>query len=502
MQWILCFSSAAWRQIFIFNHSGHNWDYQGGLDKPKYLPWPGHYEKGPWLDAQGNSVATIASADAGVWPAELQPDNCYTRAGKGSLSSENIDDDHAEMKRSDFAGELRDFNFDGRNTLSDLARCYKYWIALTDCDGFRLDTLKHVPQEVARNFCGTIKEFAANLGKTNFFLVGEVGGPDENAGKYLDALELNLNATLDIGSMRNALHAVAKGLASPQAYFDIVDAWDPVLGSHRRSGPRHVSILDDHDHISGDKVRFSSDAASDHQVVVGVAIQLFSLGIPCIYYGTEQALAGPEKSERDQYLPDYNVGDPPPDKYLREVMFGAEHPRLSGRDGLQPDAAGSDLGLPAFGAFGTVGHHCFDVMFPAYRCIKALIALRQQYAVLRYGRQYLRKISNFNAPFASAPAGELITWSRILDDEEALCIVNGNGLHSRGADVVVDAALNAQAGAFFEVIGNSAQAIIGPGYNGSHPVGQRLTVKRRGPISYVETRDIQPSEVIVLTNHP
>ena len=28
--------------------------------------------------------------------------------------------------------------------LADLARCYKYWIALTDCDGFRIDTLKHV----------------------------------------------------------------------------------------------------------------------------------------------------------------------------------------------------------------------------------------------------------------------------------------------------------------------------------------------------------------------
>lgn len=56
--------------------------------------------------------------------------------------------------------------------------------------GSRLDTLKHVPFDAARNFCGTIKEFASNLGKKNFFLLGEVGGPDENANRYLDVLEL------------------------------------------------------------------------------------------------------------------------------------------------------------------------------------------------------------------------------------------------------------------------------------------------------------------------
>ena len=82
----------------------------------------------------------------------------------------------AEFKRSDFPGDLRDFNFDSSTLLSDLARCYKYWIALTNCDGFRIDAIKNVPEEAARKFCGTIKEFAANLGKVNFFLVGEVAG--------------------------------------------------------------------------------------------------------------------------------------------------------------------------------------------------------------------------------------------------------------------------------------------------------------------------------------
>ena len=243
-------------------------------------------------------------------------------------------DDPTRSSAAPISSVLRDVNFDGTAALDDVARCYKYWIALTDCDGFRLDTLKHVPESAARNFCGAIKEFAGNLGKTDFFLVGEVAGSDDDADATCSVLGSNLDATLDIGEMPAALHGVAKGLVAPAAYFDFAPRWDDDLGSHRDSGNRHVSILDDHDHVSGDKVRFSTDAASDHQVVAGVAIQLFSLGIPCIYYGTEQALAGPERaSERPvpAGLTPARTGPVPARGDVR-----AAHTRAAGRAGLAP----------------------------------------------------------------------------------------------------------------------------------------------------------------------
>lgn len=486
----------------IFNHSGHNWDYEGDVTDPPYKPWPLYYNKGPWLDGSGahSPEATPRDAETGVWPVELQGDVSYTRAGKGSLSGEDIDDDHAEFKRTDFDGSFRDFNSDDAPTLNYLARCYKYWIALADLDGMRLDTLKHVPKESARNFCGTLKEFAANLGKANFFLVGEVGGPDDNAAKYLDALELNLNATLDIGDSRVALTDVAKGLTVPSRYFGITGQWDPVLGSHRNSGPRHVKVVDDHDHVFGRKVRFSTDAATDHQVTAALGVLLFTLGIPCIYYGTEQAFAGPEKAERDRYLPDFGGNA---DKYLRETMFGGEHPRQSGAAGLATGAAGLDPALPGFGAFGTVGVHFFDTQFHVFRRAQELIRVRRTFPALRSGRQYARQIRNFGMPFADAPAGEIIAWSRILDEEEILCIVNGNGLASRGADVIVDAALNDAPGATLRVIANTAELIAGAGYTGTHPVGEEVPVQRDpGGAAYVAIRSVAPSEVIVLTNRP
>ena len=327
-----------------------------------------------------------------------------------------------------------------------------------------------------------------------------MAGGDYAQDRYLDVLARNLNAALDIGEMRLDLNGVAKGLKHPGDYFNGFNAGDAEMGSHRNLGERHVSVLDDHDHVFGEKIRFSSEAASDHQVVAGVALQLFSLGIPCIYYGTEQAFAGPEPSER-RWLPSWKGGEHA-DRYLREAMFGPEHPRRAGRPGLAGPPDGLDSNLPGFGPFGTAGRHCFDAQHPTFLRIAAMTALRKAFPVLRYGRQYARPIAFLGRPFALYGPGEIVAWSRILDDEEALCVLNGHGLDSRGADVVVDATLNA-AGSSLTVVLNTAQAAHPAGYSGPYPVGSAAPVKRAPDgTAYVEIRDWPASEVLVLVNHP
>lgn len=482
----------------IFNHSGSNWlyppDSPGGALTPSYTR--GRYPFGSWCDPEGHATDTIESGEDGVWPEELRQEDRYTRAGAGDLGSGDIGDPEAEHKRTDFI-TLRDFRLQAPGLLSDLARCYKYWIALTGCDGFRIDTLKHVSFEEARNFCGTIKEFASNLDMHNFLLLAEVAGGDFAQDGYLDALTRNLNAALDIGETRLALVGVAKGVLEPSSYFNSFEPERVVMGSHRALGDRHVSILDDHDHVFGEKIRFSSEAPSDHQVVAGVALQLFTLGIPCIYYGTEQALAGPEPSER-QFLPDWKRSD----RYLREAMFGPDHPRKAGRQGLEPAPHGLDADLPGFGPFGTAGHHCFDVTDGAYARIAAMATTRSHHPVLRHGRQYQRPISLFDGPFSLPGPGELIAWSRILDDEEAICVVNANGNEARGGDVLVDAALNPP-GSSLSVILHTAEAADTTGGAGDHRLGSTIPVKRSAHgAAYVEVRDLAPSEVVVLSNHP
>ncbi|MHC4434754.1 MAG: alpha-amylase family glycosyl hydrolase [Planctomycetota bacterium] len=454
----------------VFNHSGSNWLYRsdtpGGTYEALYNP-DGSYPFGAWRDGKGQTVPDVTTAEDGVWPRELQHRDCYTRAGTGDLGAGAIDDPRAEHKRSDFC-DLRDFDLDQPRVLSDLSRCYKYWIALTDCDGFRIDTLKHVSAEQARNFCGAIKEFAANLGKQNFFLVGEISGGDYAQDHYLDSLNRNLSAVLDIGEMCPILSSVARGQRSPRDYFN---GFTP-----------------------GRTAMFSSESSCENQVVAGVILQLFTLGIPCIYYGTEQALAGPEPSER-KWLPGWKTSD----WYLREAMFGPAHPRASGTSGLHEP----DKDLPGFGPFGTAGHHCFDPHHPVYRQIAAAAAIRKEYPALRSGRQYLRCTSFLNKPFDVYGSGEIIAWSRILTDEELLCVLNANGTEKRGADIIIDASLNSDQDSTMTVVLNTAQTAQTQEFTGSHPVGSTVGVKRTAEgRAFVRIRNIPPAEVVVLANHP
>ena len=87
----------------------------------------------------------------------------------------------------------------------------------------------------------------------------------------------------------------------------------------------------------------------------------------------------------------------------------------------------------------------------------------------------------------------------MLDDEEALCVVNGHGTQARGGQVVVDAGLNREATGPFEVVANSARAAAAPG---PHPVGQRVPVQFRGPTAFVQIEPLPPSEVLDLANRP
>jgi hypothetical protein len=399
----------------------------------------------------------------------------------------------------------KDLALDGSDPLSALIDGCKYWIAASDCDGVRLDTVKHLSLEDARNVCGALREFADRLGKRNFLIVGEIATGEEARAFVIDHLATarrNLTAALDIGGARVTLTDVAKGLRPAADYFGAFDETSRGFESHRAFGDRHVSIVDDSDHAFGRKLRFSAEipdasAAKERQIVVATTIQLFALGIPCIYYGSEQAFAGPAASQVP-FLGDHGWGADA--RYLREAMFGPAHP-LAPHDGdLDSRSVDSDVMLPGFGPFGTFDTHAFDTTSPAYVRIAALCATRARHTVLRVGRQYQRAIRVLG-DFALPPAGELVAWSRILDSDEAVVIVNPNGESARGGQVVIACELS-RVGDTFMVAANTAEAGAAPGtFRGPHPAGSRVTVRGRrfvGEPAFVAIEPLPPAEVLIL----
>jgi glycosidase len=509
----------------IVNHSGDNWGYlppgaapAAAVNMPPYRPWPSFYGaldgwQVAWRDERQAGVTTnaddVTAPRDGVWPRDLRDERCYTRAGMGSLGAGDIGDAHAEHKRTDFFA-LKDFALDVPGTLEFLTECYKYWIALCDCDGFRIDTVKHMGLEDARNFCGAIREFTETIGKRNFLLVGEIAGGDAFQDFVLDHLALlkrNLSAALDIGSMRPTLHGVAKGLVPASAYFDGFREQSDGFDSHRSFGNRHVSIVDDHDHVFGDKLRFSAEIpddspVKDYQVAAATALQLFTLGIPCIYYGSEQAFAGPAQSQLPFVREEgWNDGGNSGDRYLREAMFGPAHPRAAFDQDLGTQITMRDATLPGFGPFGTAGRHCFDAASPAYVRIAHLCRARAGHLVLRQGRQYQRQTRVGGGDFVLPGAGGLVAWSRILDTLEAVVVTNPNGDTTLDADVAVSAELS-RPGTTFRVVANTAQAADGA-FDGPHTLGSTVTVEglsRPGEPAFIAIRGVRPAETLVLVN--
>ena len=425
----------------IYNHSGNNWYYN--IDgKPweminyRYQPPCDFYG---WRSAGGVPTSSIQGEEDAVWPREFQNVDWYTRAGKiGKWDPEPWEDPmhpDNEFRRGDFY-DLKDLNLDHRgDALGAVINVYKYWIAFSDADGFRIDTVKHASFEVCRNFCGAIHEYAESIGKENFFLIGEVTGGSQMARNYLDIFGRNVDAVLDIGAAAENLSGMVKGFTPSSVFFDQYKGHD-LLGSHRETGRYHLSILDDHDMVGQEKKRFAAGNEQESRYVQtahAVGTMLTTLGVPCLYYGTEQAFDGSTAYHDESIEPRDQYGNLPfEDRYIREAMFGG-----------------------TFGAFETEGCHFFNSEHPTYLRIAAVARIRNRMDMvglaLRRGRQYLRETKSQGDFFFTPGQGELTAWSRIMDRQEVLVILNTSGSEHRGAFVTVNAPSHPP-GSFMEVL--------------------------------------------------
>jgi glycosidase len=474
----------------IYNHTGDNWFYKSNGEKASQMPYrfePPHEFHG-WRTESGESVPAVEGAHVGVWPREFQNPDFYTRAGSiehwDPAGWEDPLHPNNEFRRGDFYG-LKDLRVneaepDGDRSLSaevlsKLVRVYQYWIALSDCDGFRVDTVKHVSWEASRNFCGAIDEYAESIGKDNFLIIGEVTGGGGMARDYLEIFGRNLDAVLDIGNPAATLGSFVKGLADPGAFFHLFEDHD-VLGTHRQVGRYHIAVLDDHDMVARGKHRFSANNeidARDEQVAHAVGVQLTTLGIPCIYYGTEQAFDGTVDLHDWEIEPDGGHED----RYIRESMFGG-----------------------TFGAFRTEGCHFFDPDHAAYRRIAAIARLRggddaQNVGLaLRRGRQYRRETSFGDRGFGYWGPGQLVAWSRLLFDREVLMVLNTEGTQAREARVTVDASLHPEGATMrFLYRGDWSPAELN-----NPPDAQTVTVERTPEGRAIVTLALPPAGFAIL----
>lgn len=382
----------------IINHSGDVFAYEES--GPKY--------NGEFFDVKGFrdkngdpniSVEKLASKDIdiedAIWPKELQTLDAYEC--KGEIQDwenypEYIRGDFMSLK-THYLGTQKDNGFEISKALKVLTKAYSYWIGEFDIDGYRLDTVKHVEPEAIKYFVRELHEFAHNIGKDNFYIIGEITGGFDFA--YETMQKTGLDAALGINNIPNTLEEVAKGKQEPKNYFDIFSNTD-ILGIDENLWYKDnvVTMFDDHDMVSlGEdlKYRFTANKDTSKLLKNCLFLNVLTSGIPCVYYGTEQAFDGKGNG----------------DAYVREAMFGSK-----------------------YGAFRTQDVHFFDTSNNVYKELSDILNLRNKHTALRHGRQFLRKISkdgkNFDLPqkIGDSRIETIVAWSKILSNDEILLAFN------------------------------------------------------------------------------
>ena len=421
----------------VLNHAGRVFDYErpegvvsifsdaGVMNGPLGSEPPIQWLNGfgfPRSDWREDLPAPAAlSVDDAIWPADLQSRFFFRR--RGSKLTDTPDGNG--FVRGDF-GDMRqlvpdyDASVPGQEGLraeygvapvvAILIRAYQYLIARYDVDGFRIDTVKYVLPDAVRNFGNAMREFGLSLAKKNFFTFGEIYDDEQTIAGFVGRRTaggegFGIDAALDF-PLFYKLPAVAKGFAPVESIRSVFENRKAAelgqLSSHGEAGRYFVSFLDNHD--QPERIQHPNTPA--RQVTLALTL-LFSLqGIPCVYYGTEQGLAGTVKPDGS---PDLGANES-----TREALWGKTAV-------------------------------AFDRAHPTFLAIQKLATLRAKEPALSYGRLYFREVSGNGTDFGhSSGNGGIVAFSRILVDREVLVVANTSATAPFSGSVIVDRDLNAR----------------------------------------------------------
>ncbi len=429
----------------ILNHTGDVFGYDNENETPPW--WGKEYPVNGYKNAFGQSNIPFLKIDSenpgytwpndAIWPAEFSEPTTFTRKGKinnWEYYPEYLEGDFENLKDVSLGFGDTD-SYKASPALLHLCKAYQFWIAYADIDGFRVDTVKHMDKGATRIFASSIHEFAQSIGKENFYLIGEITGGRENA--FVTMKTTGLDAALGISDVPDLIEYLPKGYRNPEQYFKLFrNSIQVGEASHSWFRNHVVTVMDDHDQVrkGNNKARFA--AADSAALVAALGMQLTTLGIPCIYYGTEQAFDGEGGNDR----------------YLREAMFGGE-----------------------FGAFRSRNRHCFDESNTVYQEVSQILSIRNDPSniCLRRGRQYLREISGNGHDFGNPTmiGGQLrsiVPWSRIFNNAEMICAINTDLQNANTAWCYVDSYLNQEGDQFKCLYSTDANNI-----------GQKITVEGR-----------------------
>jgi glycosidase len=196
-----------------------------------------------------------------------------------------------------------------------MVESYARWVELTDIDGFRIDTVKHVEREFWRYFTQKVRQRLAEKGKSKFFMFGEAfDGRDNLVGSFTktdppteeelasenecvtDGKAITGDQLDSVFYFPQYFQAIRDVFQLGQSTKRIEDLWlerpvnfgttAPELGIGVPPSKFPVNFIDNHD---VPRFLYGGSVPALHNALTFV---FTAEGIPCIYYGTEQQFDG------------------------------------------------------------------------------------------------------------------------------------------------------------------------------------------------------------------
>ncbi|MFS0674118.1 alpha-amylase family glycosyl hydrolase [Ornithinibacillus sp. 179-J 7C1 HS] len=195
--------------------------------------------------------------------------------------------------------DLAQENPETRKYLLDMA---KWWIEETDIDGYRLDTVKHVPKDFWEEFASEVKSV-----KENFFLIGEVWHSDPSY--VADYAKTGIDSFVDYPFFNEATRIFSQPNQEIGKYMSGI--WKRNVSLYEN--PYVLgNFIDNHDNKRFTRLAIEKDQDTLTQLKQALTYMYSAPGIPIIYYGTEIALDGGDDPDnrrmmefKDHELVDY-----------------------------------------------------------------------------------------------------------------------------------------------------------------------------------------------------
>jgi alpha-1,3-glucan synthase len=313
---------------------------------------------------------------------------------------------------------------------------------MLDIDGYRMDKAAQVTVDAFADWSESVRECARELGKNNFFIMGEVTGPNSQAAVYLgrgrqpdmapetieEALALTNGsdgkffirqdgksaidaAAFHYTTYRSLLRFLGmdgKIANGPDAPLNWVDQWNTMLRTNDMTNahtgqfdPRHMFGV-----TNQDVFRWPAIQSGRERQLLGTFITTLHMpGIPAIYFGEEQALY-----LLDNTANNYLFGRQPMSASLAWQNHGCykigsfQFPEM----GLEKALSGcTDDGI-------SLDHR--DPSNPVRNIIKTMYQMRENYPVLNDG-YLLQQLSNqthfVQLPFSQGIPTEIGLWSTL-----------------------------------------------------------------------------------------